>query len=244
MANLSGDQSRQSRACARGSVRSSPVLSRRPSIFSLLWSPGSLARVAATAPRWQVMLVAPLGAMVASGLVVAASMGTFGEPYATLREYYIQGVLIGFLRCSTFMLLPLSLIVTTVLVFVPSRTPRTSWESAWMRAAALVPMAVLLPIVLWSALRSMAALSDPNVQIVSGVPAWMTSVVIRMGGSFIWLPVGVAIAIVIYVRAGKQLDLMLLKEPVCLGCGYDLTGISRGRCPECGAATKAGRKSA
>lgn len=36
------------------------------------------------------------------------------------------------------------------------------------------------------------------------------------------------------VRRLLRAELVRLGKPICVGCGYDITGVSEPRCPECG----------
>lgn len=192
--------------------------------------------VAATAPRWQVMLAATIGATVSVGSIAAAIGGGLSEPFPTIRAYYLDGVLPAFVRCSTSLVLPISLLVSGVLLLAPSRTAIAPKEIGAFRALALVPVTTFIPVVAWSAMQSIAALSRPSMQINTGVPRWMTLDPIVIGGSLHWLPVLFVGAVITLLHAVRKLDRICAPPgaPVCVACGCDLAGIRPGRCPECG----------
>lgn len=182
------------------------------------------------------MLAAPLGATLSLGSIAAACGGGLSEPFPTVRAYYLDGVVPAFVNCTASLILPISLLVSGVLLLAPSRKAIAPKEIAAIRALALVPVTTFIPVVAWSAMQSMAALSRPSMQINTGLPSWMTLDPIVIGGSLLWLPVLFVGAVITLLHAHRKLERICAPPGarVCAACGYDLAGIHPGRCPECG----------
>jgi hypothetical protein len=176
------------------------------------------------------------------GALLSARITSAGEPFQDLLDYFTQfGV---FSIILTLLFLPVVYGVASS-VGVPFRGRKVQCESTWHRLVLLTPIS-FVPSLVWMACAMIDATTDAGFGLYGmGKPAWIHWRGWAVGGS---LPVlGLIVAgVVLHAYAAmhrlkRSGDWQRVDR--CVACGYRLTGLTSGCCPECGTAFKEGRTS-
>lgn len=201
----------------------------------LLWSPGALPFVAASCSLARAALAGTLILAAELSLAITAQVSGAGEPFADFKDYAEEGfrtVVPAYLFVAVvFGVLALLLVLSARLM--PSRR----WH-AIIKALLLCPVVFLIPVLVWSVFAWLNCAADPNFQFwaYAQKPSWLSSPIIAIIGSPVWVPAGFVLLIAHFVRALPKLNQFLadLPGPRCLHCDYLLLGLTVPRCPECG----------
>jgi hypothetical protein len=206
-------------------------------IARLLWSPWDLAPAAVRTPTW---LACGCG-MVAGLLIAAAPLHAWalpaGAPYADIWEYFIPPMTVEWA-----IVVALFLGACAAAVFVPTAWPSHQAvglrERAATRVVLLSPIPMVIPVLAWSVFLAIRGAAKPGLDIIGGVPAWVSWPGFAVLGSGWWLLAWLILFAWILRHASWRLDRLFAPDAaVCPACGYDLAGLKRGAaCPECGRA--------
>ncbi|MCP4248116.1 MAG: hypothetical protein GY778_13810 [bacterium] len=206
------------------------------SAFRLLWSPFSLAVVAVHTPPRQALTAWVVVAGLEISLILSSIATGLGEPFRSLEDYFTN-IVVCTLSMGAVMGAGLAFAIAFVMYGlvrfqdIPVRKRDAALSVMWL---ALLP--ALLPVVAWCICAALHPVRHPSFGLGSGKPAWIASPLIPMLGSPWWLLVAFAMVVVNCWVALRRLTGMPLLNgiPACVECGYNLTGNTSGRCPECG----------
>ncbi len=207
----------------------------------LLWSPSSLALVAAHSSTPLAILVGSLALAIELALPPVILGSCANEPYPTLAPV-IRGAVIGG-PFAVALFWTAAVMALSGIRFLSSRLELSALTRARFRIALLCPVCVLIPLMVWSVLFAFACIGHPNFGLTAVTkPAWIQSPIIAVFGSCMWWCIGILLACLNAARATEQLKRMTwLDAPHCSACGYNLTANTSGVCPECGRSIKRDR---
>ncbi len=201
----------------------------------LLWSPGALPFVATHCSPVRAALAGTLFLAAEVSLPITALISGADEPYADFGDYAEDGFIIV---VSLYSLLTIVFGALALLLVLSARLmPSRRWH-AIIKALLLSPVVFLIPVMVWSVFAWLNYAADPTFQFwaYAQKPAWLSSPIIAMLGSAVWVPAGFVLLIAHFVRTLPKLNQFLadLPGPRCLQCDYLLLGLTVPRCPECG----------
>lgn len=203
----------------------------RGSILRLVWAPASLSEAAISSGTLRASLIGGACGAVAMGAMLSVLYAGIDEPYATVDQY-LASVSVTFPNTVVMGAVFCVVVGASTLFF----SARTYVEVVRFRSLALAPVCIVVPTLVWAGLAILAAPArNPGLDIVAGLPSWMRSPLLTSLGSG-WLGWVIAAALAaIWVRSLRQIEVHFGPgTTTCAACGYDLLGLDRPSCPECG----------
>ena len=205
-------------------------------IVRLIWSPRSLASLAARVSTPRAYLAGCVTLSLLIGCAVSGAMTGGAEPFRDFLDYFQSAILSALIVAVTLGLVFSSVLLVIVANFCVWLT-HTPWKKpAAVRIILLSPLCWTLPVIIWSVLAALHYASYSSFGLMSGKPEWIESPLIAVFSSIGWLFPAVLVWLVHCVKSYSTCVELLAKKgpPMCHDCGYNLTGNVSGRCPECG----------
>lgn len=202
------------------------------------WCPERIARAAMNWPLRKAWLVGTVSVFLQLLAPTVAAFAWLDEPFPTLGVYLVRAVqTLPF--AAVVLLVTVAPILGVLVVGDRLQGPRER-ANVQRRIFCLAPTATLVPGLVWSGFNFLAILADPGNNLTAGVkPPWLTSWVVQLLGSYLWL-----VLLLILANANARAAYAIVQPMFdachrCTTCGYNLTGNVSGVCPECGTAIRA-----
>lgn len=172
------------------------------------------------------------------GLIVASNIAHYREPFPTLWHYAASIAILGLIATAFC-----GIILFIVLQILAPAVARRSGPLAKARisAAALAPLAMLIPVLVYCAFAAIDAIQPGHVGVDTGKPTWLISPELQRTAAFFgWGLIPWALLLLTIVHAAATIHMLGLlpfrdAERLCPKCYYPLANLPRhSRCPECG----------
>lgn len=189
-------------------------------------------------PLWKAWLAGTVSVFLQLFAPTVAVFAWLGEPFPTLGVYLVRALqTVPF--AAVVLLVTVAPILGVLVVGDRLQGPRER-ATVQRKIFCLAPVSTLVPGLVWSGFSFLAILADPGNNLTAGVkPLWLTSWVVQLLGSYLWL-----VLLLVLANANARAAYAIVKpmfDPCrrCTTCGYNLTGNVSGVCPECGTAIRA-----
>ena len=203
-------------------------------VYRLLIAPWSSASVAARCSNRKAFVASLVVTLAATSSFWGVAGAGVGEPYRDLAQYFLT-VLKAPLLMAPILGLGSSCCILALLYVCSIPSYSFPKPAAYRRLVCLFPLTLAIPYFVWLFAQSLAGVQSTSFGIWSGKPSWLMSPLVTYAGSVLWIPVILALATTNAIVAIRRLrGLATLEEgSLCHRCGYNLTGLTEPRCPEC-----------
>ncbi len=203
----------------------------RETALGLVWPP-VLGRVAAFAPAGWCAVAGWSSAIVLAGFSIVHGTSSL-EPFRDMAGYLFEAAKIA-VAFGAFAIVPVGFLfggAGSLHVLLEAHHPRVLL--AVLRALMLAPIAAVVPVAGMQFCAMVVEARDPACDFIRMKPAWIASGVFDLGT--LVFGAGAALALVLGLFFGVR-DAVRLAPYTrgCRACGYDLSGLGGGVCPECG----------
>lgn len=171
---------------------------------------------------------------------LAAVAAGANEPYRDMSAYFFEVAVaiptVHVILVFVYAIFHLALVVPALFA---ERSGRVRL-AARLRVILLTPLALLIPGAVWTLARIWTMPESGGVGLFwydqHGIPYPNRQQAVQFFGQWYWWPCGLLFACLLAALASHSLGGLpqYARHPFCRECGYDLTGNTSGRCPECG----------